>query len=95
MDPYETDTCEVMKCMPNSHPAALKGVNEVYKFFAQMYNDTRKLGSMNNFVCDFVQDEHGFFYFLKIHEFSMDGKAVNQKDWKVSTEFKKLELFRQ
>lgn len=37
-----------------------------------MYIDSKNEGTLNNFVCDFLQDQHGRFYFLKIHDFSTD-----------------------
>ena len=52
-----------------------------------MYIDSRTEGTLNEFVCDFMQDEAGRFYFLKIASFSTDGKPVCQTDWKVSTKF--------
>lgn len=54
-----------------------------------MYIDTKTQGTLNNFVCDFVQDELGCFYFVKIHEFETDGKPVNNNDWVLSTEIDK------
>ena len=47
--------------------------------------DSRKDGTLNQFVCDFIQDEHGRFHFLKISDFHCDGKPNNTLDWVVST----------
>ena len=43
-----------MKCMPNSYSAAIRVIDKLYKSFNQMYIDSRKYGTMNNFVCDFI-----------------------------------------
>ena len=46
---------------------------------------------MNMFVCDFLQDENGHFYFLKIHDFGTDGKPIFNHDWKMSSKFTDLQ----
>ena len=74
-----------MKCMPNSYPHAVNAIDTIYKVFAQMYVDSKNEGTLNCFVCDFLQDEHGRFNFLKIHDFGADGKLVGNFDWKIST----------
>ena len=85
MDSYGgTDTVSV-KCMPNSYPHAVNAIDTIYKVFAQMYVDSKNEGTLNCFVCDFLQDEHGRFNFLKIHDFGADGKLVGNTDWKIST----------
>lgn len=52
-----------------------------------MYIDSKTEGTLNEFVCDFLQDEAGRFYFLKIDSFSTDNKPVCQADWKLSSKY--------
>ena len=40
---------------------------------------------MDHFVCDFHQDEYGRFYFIKVSDYSTDGKPVVSEDWVVSS----------
>ena len=67
-----------MKCMPNSHPSVIKCIDTLYKFFSQIHIDSKTEGTLNKFVCDFIQDEFGHFHFLKIHDFGTDGNPLNQ-----------------
>ena len=76
-----------MKCMPNSYPNVIKSIDTMYKVFAQTFIDSRKEGTLNLFVCDFVQDANGRFHFLKIDEYATDMKPVCSENWKVSTKF--------
>ena len=81
----ETESIKV-KCMPNSYPRAIDSIENIYKVFSQMYIESKD-GTLNQFVCDFLQDERGRFYFLKIHDYGTDGKPILENDWKVSTKF--------
>ena len=45
-----------VKCMPNSYPHAVSVIDTIYKVFSQMYVDSRNEGTLNIFVCDFLQD---------------------------------------
>ena len=71
--------------MPNSYPKAVSAIDTFYKVFSQMYIDSKNEGTMSEFVCDFLQDDSGHFYFLKIHDFDTDGKPEYDQDWKIST----------
>lgn len=68
--------------------SVLKNIDEIYKFFSNMYFDSRKDGSLNRFICDFIQDEFGIFHFIKISAFSSDGKPVQSEDWVMSVKLK-------
>ena len=78
-----------LKCMPNSYPNAVSAIDAIYKAFSQMYIHASKEGTLNHFVCDFLQDENGRFFFVKISDFSTDGKPTYNHEWKVSTTFVK------
>jgi hypothetical protein len=73
--------------MPNAHPNAIKAIDTIYKVFSQMYIDSKIEGTLNEFICDFLQDEYGRFYFLKIASFSTDGIPVCNNDWKLSNKY--------
>ena len=55
-----------------------------------MYVDTKKYGTINKFVCEFLQDENGTLRFLKIADFDTDGKPYGANDWKISKAFTNL-----
>lgn len=55
-----------------------------------MYIDSKNEGTLNYFVCDFLQDEHGRFTFAKIADFRTDGKPEHAQDWMVSTKLDEL-----
>ena len=52
--------------MPTAFKSALKSIEAIYKVFTQMFVDLKKDGTLNHFVCDFIEDEHGRFHFIKI-----------------------------
>ena len=52
-----------------------------------MYVDSKSLGTVDEFVCDFLQDEYGRFYFIKIHDYTTDGVPTCHNDWRVSSKF--------
>ena len=54
-----------------------------------MYVDTKTYGTINKFVCEFLQDENGTLRFLKIADFDTDGKPYGFNDWKISKAYKK------
>lgn len=87
VDPYELDESMKVKCMPNSYPSAVRCIETIYKVFAQMYIDSKVMGTIDEFVCDFLQDEYGRFHFMKIHDFTTDGVPTCFNDWRVSTKF--------
>ena len=73
-----------VKCMPNAYPAAVNAIDSIFKAFSQSHFESR----LNTFVCDFLQDENGCFYFLKIHDFSATlAPPYENPGWKVSTRF--------
>jgi len=74
-------------CMPNAYPNAIKSIETIYKVFSQMYIDSKIEGTLNEFVCDFIQDEHGRFHFLKIASFKTDGVPICNTDWKLSSKY--------
>ena len=76
-----------MTCMPNAYPNAIKAIDTIYKVFSQMYIDSKIEGTLNEFICDFLQDENGRFHFLKIASFSTDGIPVCNNDWKLSNKY--------
>ena len=87
VDIGDTDNSLKMKCMPSSYSNVIKSIDTLYKVFAQSFIDSKTEGSLNHFVCDFVQDALGRFHFLKISESCTDGKPVCSDNWKVSTKF--------
>ena len=87
VDAYNEQDSMKVKCMPNSYPNAVKAIDALYKNFSQMYVDSQKEGTMNLFVCDFLQDSCGRFLFLKIHDFDFDMKPTSDLEWKLSTKF--------
>ena len=76
VDIEDTESSFKMKCMPNSYSGVIKSIDTIYKVFAQTCLDSRTAGTLNHFVCDFVQDANGRFHFLKINEIQSDGKPV-------------------
>ena len=80
-----------MKCMPSSYSVVNSAIESIYKVFSQTHVDSRKEGTLNRFVCDFLQDSNGHFHFLKISDFKTDGKPVNTGDWVISSKHKNLE----
>ncbi len=50
-----------------------------------MFFDSNEDGVLNQFVCDFLQDEYGRFHFLKVSRFENEGKPDHLVDWVVST----------
>ena len=60
-----------------------------------MYIDLKKDGTLNHFVCDFLQDEHGRFHFIKINDFGTDGKPVQTGNWMISEKLKEQDRLRQ
>ena len=77
--------------MPNSYPSAVNTIATIYKVFSQTYINAREEGTLNEFVCDFLQDEQGRFHFLKIHYFETDRIPSFDHSWKISTNFVDLE----
>ena len=73
--------------MPGSYPNAVKSIDSIYKVFSQMYINAKNEGTMNMFVCDFLQDENGQFHFLKIQDFGTDGKPTFDHAWKLSSAY--------
>ena len=43
--------------MPNSYPSAVNAIATIYKIFSQTYINAKEEGTLNEFVCDFLQDE--------------------------------------
>ena len=73
-----------VKCMPSAYPAAINAIDSIFKALSQSHFESR----LNRFVCDFLQDENGCFYFLKIHDFSAAPvQPYENPGWKVSTRF--------
>mmetsp|Transcript_20295 Transcript_20295/g.27447 ORF Transcript_20295/g.27447 Transcript_20295/m.27447 type:complete len:109 (+) Transcript_20295:96-422(+) len=87
VDAYNDYESMKVKCMPNSYPSAVNAIDSLYKYFSQMYVDSQKEGTMNLFVCDFLQDACGRFHFLKVHDFDTDKKPTSAIEWKLSTKF--------
>lgn len=77
--------------MPNSFVRAINTIDTLYKVFSKSYIDMKNDGTLNYFVCDFLMDENGLFYFLKIKDFSTDGERKTTKDWKISTKFANIQ----
>ena len=90
VDVFDKENCYAITCMPNSYEKVLNIIDTLYKVFAAAYVDQRKWGTLNKFICDFVQDSNGIFYFLKINDFSTDQKPIGTSDWKVSTDYSTL-----
>jgi len=59
-----------------------------------MYIDSRKEGTLNYFVSDFLQDEFGRFHFIKISDFKTDNMPVQTGDWIVSSTLKEQDMKR-
>ena len=60
VDGYAEDEDVIkVKCMPGSYPNAVRSIDAIYKVFSQMYINAKNEGTMNMFVCDFLQDENG------------------------------------
>lgn len=59
-----------------------------------MYVDSRKDGTLDYFVSDFLQDEFGSFHFIKISDFRTDGNPILPGDWVMSAKLKEEDQLR-
>ena len=57
--------------MPSAFPSACKMVDEIFKMYSQNYVKLSDSGPIVDFVCDFVEDQNGVMYFLKIKEYEL------------------------
>ena len=46
-------------------------VDEIFKMYSQNYVKLSDSGPIVDFVCDFVEDQNGVMYFLKIKEYEL------------------------
>ena len=75
------DSTDKIKCMPNAFPNAVKIVDKLYKTFNQMF-----FGSQNQIEirCDFIEDQNGLLYFLKIDKVKVIAKSDMPRTWILS-----------
>ena len=72
-----------VKCMPNAFPLALAATNHLYGLFSQRFI-TSSYGGISDFICEFVEDENGVCYFLKLADYCKEQKKEYQKEWKTT-----------
>ena len=60
-------------CRPTAFPSAYESTQSLYRFFCQQFVSQNLYGNIDDFVCDFVEDENGLVYFLKIKSYSTAG----------------------
>jgi len=66
---------------------AENATNFLYNWYNHKFVDQSKTGHINNFCVDFLEDENGHVYFLKVNSFSYADKEAYHNDWKTSTDF--------
>ena len=54
VDVDDKETTSLIKCMPSSYKSALKSIDDIYQVFNQIYIESRKEGTLNYFVSDFL-----------------------------------------
>ena len=62
------------KCMPSAFPKAVKMIDEIYNLYSQKYINLAENGQIIDFACEFVEDQNGTMYFLKIKDYMLAGK---------------------
>lgn len=64
----------IMKCQPSSKQYCEKATMDLYRLFTQHYFPASKFGTLNNFVCEFLEAENGVIYLNEIKGFECDFK---------------------
>jgi hypothetical protein len=57
--------------MPSAFPTGVAITNKLKTIFENRFINSSQHGALSNFVCEFVEDEHGVCYFLKVAELEL------------------------
>lgn len=80
------------KCIPTAFGSACSAVSAMHRLFELRYISSNDWGGVSDFTCDFVEDENGLCYFLKIYQYEKFPKNKEIQDWKASTMYPKAPL---
>jgi hypothetical protein len=72
--------------MPNAFPSAVTTTNQLMGLFCQKFL-TNHYGGISDFVCEFVEDDQGVCYFLKLADYQLEPRKEHQKEWQTSKLF--------
>lgn len=59
----------IYKLMPNAYPTAINFTCKLAQLFELRYVPKSLHGGISHFICDFIEDENGLIYFLKLSDF--------------------------
>jgi hypothetical protein len=74
------DNLSMMSCRPSAIQQATLMTMDLYRLFSQYFLKIQKFGNVSQFVCDFMEDSNGLFYFLQVKSFECEGV---QHDWQL------------
>lgn len=70
-----------IKSRPGACPKAELATNSIFKLLTQTYITPKKFGRITNLVCDFMEDENGLVYLLRISDYVCDTPRVMGTNW--------------
>jgi hypothetical protein len=81
---------KVYNCRPGAYPTVLPSMDELIKLYTAQIINVKEQGRISHLICDYIEDDQGKMYFLKINSYKLTGKLEFDKDWKLSADYKPI-----